>query len=76
MARLCLLFGLTRQAYYQQLWCKQEANYEHELVLKEVLKIRARHPRIGTRKLYVLLEPFMLEYRIKNGERCFVWLVD
>lgn len=30
-------------------------------------EIRAKHPRMGTRKLYELLEPFMLEHHIKMG---------
>jgi transposase InsO family protein len=37
------------------------------LVLKEVFNIRERHKRIGGRKLYKLLEPFMLEHQIKMG---------
>lgn len=36
-------------------------------MLKEVVSIRKNHPRIGTRKLYVMLEDFMLEHQIKIG---------
>lgn len=41
--------------------------FEQELVLKEVLRIRQIHRRMGGRKLYELLEPFMLEHHIKMG---------
>jgi putative transposase len=37
------------------------------LIIREVKKIRQNHKRMGTRKLYELLEPFMLEHSIKMG---------
>ena len=39
----------------------------HLLVIKEVKKIRESHRMIGTRKLYEMLQPFMLEHSIKLG---------
>jgi putative transposase len=65
--RICRLFGITRQAYYQHLYQQSDVEVEHELVIKEVLSIRRQHPRIGTRKLYVMLESFMSAHRIKMG---------
>lgn len=67
LATLCGWFGLTRQAYYQNSWNAMETSLEHELVLRQVLCIRAHHPRMGGRKLYELLEPFLLEHQIKMG---------
>lgn len=67
LSRLCRLFGVTRQAYYQSFYREEFVGTEQELVLKEVLSIRKNHPRIGTRKLYVILEQFMLEHQIKMG---------
>jgi transposase InsO family protein len=67
LARICRLFGVTRQAYYQHLDKNMDIELEEELIIKEVYKIRKQHPRIGTRKLYVLLEDFMLEHQIKMG---------
>lgn len=67
LARICRLFGVTRQAYYQYFDRNMDIELEDELILKEVHKIRKQHPRIGTRKLYVLLEDFMLEHQIKMG---------
>lgn len=40
---------------------------EEELVLQQVLNIRTNHRRMGGRKLFELLEPFMLEHQIKMG---------
>lgn len=66
-AKLCGWFGVTRQAYYQHNWVGIETTLEQELVLKEIIEIRKRHPKIGGRKLYVLLEPFLLSHQIKMG---------
>jgi transposase InsO family protein len=62
-----LLFGITRQAYYQFYWQAKETSFEQELVIKQVVEIRKRHPRLGVRKLLVLLDPYLLEHQIKMG---------
>jgi transposase InsO family protein len=67
LARLCGWFGVTRQAYYQNSWKGEEISIEEDLLLKEVLSIRKNHKRMGTRKLYEKLHPFMLEHQIKIG---------
>jgi putative transposase len=67
LSKLCWLFGVTRQAYYQSFYRDEFVGIEQELVIKEVISIRKNHPRIGTRKLYVMLEHFMLEHHIKMG---------
>lgn len=54
----------------------EDLYFEHELVLKEVLKIRARHKRLGGRKLFELLEPFMLSHQIKMGRDAFFDLLS
>jgi len=36
-------------------------------VLGEVIQARAKHPRLGVRKLYIVLEPFLLDHQIKLG---------
>lgn len=45
----------------------EERNFEQELIISEVLRIRKKHRRMGGRKLYELLESFMLEHQIKMG---------
>ncbi len=67
LAKLCGWFGITRQAYYQNSWKAIDVSTEEELVLKEVQNIRKKHQRMGTRKLYEKLHPFMLEHHIKMG---------
>ena len=67
LSKLCWLFGVTRQAYYQSFYREEFVGIEQELVIKEVIPIRKNHPRIGTRKLYNMLEIFMLEHQIKMG---------
>ena len=67
LAKLCGWFGITRQAYYQNGWKGAEISIEEDIILKEVLKIRKNHKRMGTRKLYEKLHSFMLEHQIKMG---------
>lgn len=67
LSKICRLFGVTRQAYYQYFERNIDTELEHELIITEVLKIRRQNPRIGTRKLYVMLECFMHEHQIKMG---------
>jgi putative transposase len=67
LARLCGWFGVTRQAYYQNGWKGAEISIEQDIILKEVLKIRKNHRRMGTRKLHEKLHLFMLEHQIKLG---------
>lgn len=67
LARLCGWFGITRQAYYQESWKQMDKGVETEVLLKEVLRIRKDHKRIGTRKLYQMLTSVMMEHQIKMG---------
>lgn len=67
LGRICRLFGVTRQAYYQYFWRQEDLVLEHNLILDQVIEIRGNHRRMGTRKLYELLEPFMLTHQIKMG---------
>ena len=67
LAKLCGWFGITRQAYYQNGWKGVETSIEEDILLKEVLEIRKDHKRMGTRKIYEKLHPFMLEHQIKMG---------
>jgi len=67
LAKLCGWFGITRQAYYQNNWEGQTHTLEEDLVLKQVINIRKNHRRIGTRKLFEMLQPFIGEHKIKMG---------
>lgn len=67
LARLCGWFGITRQAYYQNNWEGVSTTLEEEIVIQQVKNIRKNHRRMGTRKLYEIIQPFMLEHNIKMG---------
>lgn len=76
MEKLCLLFGISRQAYYQ--YNKYVTIYylEQEIVLKEVIQIRSKHKCMGGRKLYTLLDSFMINHQIKMGRDAFFNLLS
>jgi len=67
LATLCGWFGITRQAYYQNNWKGISTTFEEELIIQQVKAIRKNHRRMGTRKLYEMLHPFMQEHCIKMG---------
>lgn len=67
MATLCGWFGITRQAYYQHNKDGIQTSIEEELIVQEVKTIREKHTRMGGRKLYHLLLPFLNEHQIKLG---------
>ena len=64
---LCSLLGYSRQGFYQGIKaCEQEA-LESELVVQEVVKIRKDQKMVGTRKLFIHLEPFFKAHGISMG---------
>ena len=67
LVRFCRLLGITRQAFYQHFWHVEDASTEQQLVLDEVRQIRQEHPIISGRKLYCMLQSFLLEHQIKMG---------
>lgn len=67
LAKLCGWFGITRQAYYQNNWEGISTTLEEDLIIQQVKEIRKNHRRMGTRKLYEMLQPFLLEHQIKIG---------
>ena len=67
MSSLCLLLGYTRQAFYGYQNYQIKESLHAELIIQEVLKHRELHPRIGTRKLMVLLQTFSKQHQIALG---------
>jgi len=67
LAKLCGWFGVTRQAYYNHSWKSFEVVNEHHIIVDRVKEIRENHPRLGTRKLFDMLQPFFKEHQIKIG---------
>jgi putative transposase len=76
LARLCGWFGITRQAYYQNNWEGVSTTLEEDLVLQQVKGIRKNHRRIGTRKLFEMMQPFLLEHSIKMGRDALFTLLS
>lgn len=67
LEKCCCLLGISRQAYYQHFWDKQEISLEQDLILNEVKNIRYLQPVLGGRKLYSMLQSFLCDHRVKMG---------
>lgn len=64
---LCGLFGITRQGHFQYVQYESKQALEEEIILKHVLEIRGKQPKVGSRKLFLhLMEPLQL-HGIKIG---------
>lgn len=67
LVRFCRLLGVTRQAFYQYFWHVEDISTEQQLVLEHIKQIRQEHPVMGCRKLFCMLQSFLLEQQIKMG---------
>lgn len=67
ISALCSLLGYSRQAFYQQKRSFESHFLQEELVIQQVLQIRSRQRRVGTRKLYYMLQSFMAGHNISMG---------
>ena len=54
---MCQRLGMSRQNYYAQRRRRQAQEVDSQLVVELVKAERVAQPRLGTRKLRVLLEP-------------------
>lgn len=63
----CRLFGISRQAFYQQRMRERQRAHTLKPVKAEIMRWRQLMPRLGTRKLYQRLKPYLLEQGIKLG---------
>ncbi len=67
ISRLCRLFGVSRQSFYQ-FWAKQDQLVnEQRIVLDLVRRIRKGHPVIGTRKLHLMISVELKRHEIRMG---------
>ena len=67
LARLCSLFGVSRQAYYEAQLHENETSIAHMVILTLVKDLRADIPMLGTRKLLYMLTPELEKHGIKLG---------
>jgi putative transposase len=70
------LLGYSRQAYYQQKKQSEKESLQHDLLINEVFKIRKIQKRLGGRKLFHMLERFILEHHISIGRDAFFDLLS
>lgn len=61
------MLGVTRQAFYGFFRTQTQQALQQELVLGEVTRLRVLLPRLGTRKLYHKLHPFLTQHGIRLG---------
>jgi transposase InsO family protein len=71
MSSICAWYGLSRQAHYQQVERDGQANQTEAVVIKLVLGLRQRHPRMGGRKLRHELQPALAQAGIHLGRDRF-----
>ena len=75
MSALCEAVGLSRQAYYQSKRREARRAAEEEAILSMVRMVRARHPRMGVRKLLRKIRPMLAQEGLKIGrDRLFALL--
>ena len=67
LARLCALFGVSRQAYYEAQHHENKTSIAHMIVLTLVKDLRKDIPMLGTRKLLFMLTVEFEKHGIKIG---------
>lgn len=72
LSSLCELLGYSRQAYYKSIKSQENGLINDKLILGEVINIRKNQPKIGSRKLFVLLQDFMQVHNIGLGRDAFI----
>jgi len=72
---LCGLFGYSRQAFYKQQRLQIIEQSRDGLILQQVIAIRKEQPRCGTRKLFVMLQPFFNTHKMGIGRDALFYLL-
>ena len=67
MDAICEGAGISRQAHYQKKRREEQAKTRDGKVLTMVRMVRRKHPRMGTRKLLVKIEPMLAQEGIRIG---------
>jgi putative transposase len=67
LRELCRLLGYTPQAYYQHEKGSSKRELREDLLIEQVMMHRRLQPRLGTRKLLIMLDPFMRDHHIAIG---------
>src|SRR4051812_40187137 len=75
LERLCILLGKTRQGYYDHYWRHSDDQLQEGLILELVYRVRQRLPKIGARKLLLLLQDDFAAHHISIGRDSFLQLL-
>src|ERR1700761_1748203 len=75
LRELCRLLGYTPQAYYQYEKGSSKRELKEDLLTRQVMMHRRLQPRLGTRKLLVMLDSFMQDHDIHMGRDRFFALL-
>lgn len=75
-AKLCRLFGKSRQAYYDHLWRHSDENMQEVLIIELVRARRICLPRVGGNKLLGMLKEEFNSHHIVIGRDRFFRLLS
>ena len=75
LRELCRLLGYTPQAWYSYRSGLISRTLREDLLIQQVLHHRRLQPRLGARKLLVLLQPFMEAHQLHIGRDVFFELL-
>ena len=75
LRELCRLLGYTSQAWYSYRSGVISRTLKEDLLIQQVLQHRKLQPRLGARKLLVLLQPFMEAHGLYIGRDVFFELL-
>jgi len=73
---ICCLLGYTPQAYHKQTKHHLLKQVNEDLILQQVYLMRKEQPRCGTRKLLIMLQPFLSQHNINIGRDHFFNLLS
>jgi len=68
---ICRLLGYTPQAYHKKTKHRLVKEVNEGIILQQVYLIRKEQPKCGTRKLLLMLQPFLNNHQITIGRDAF-----
>jgi len=68
---ICRLLGYSPQAYHKHQTKTMRFHLQEGMILEQIQRIRKLQPRYGGRKLFVELQSFFVQHKIKMGRDVF-----
>jgi transposase InsO family protein len=75
LARLCGLFGKTRQAFYDHLWRQSDDRLQEAIIIDLVKIVRKTLPKAGAQKVRMMLQQDLRQHGITIGRDSFFALL-